>query len=54
MIDFQSMIKKASVFDVISFLVVQKGIGYPQIDNLFARYRFNVIGKGSLCEPLPK
>lgn len=47
MIDFKSMIEKESVFDVISFFSSsKKEIGYPQIDNFFVRYRFDVISNG--------
>ncbi|KGA33844.1 hypothetical protein KU74_10180 [Pectobacterium brasiliense] len=51
MIDFQTMFEKESVSDIVSFFAGSaKGIGYPQLDNFFVRYRFDVIGDGELLE----
>lgn len=51
MIDFKSMIEKESVYDVVSFFAGStKGIGYPQLDNFFVRYRFDVVGNGELLK----
>lgn len=51
MIDFKTMIEKESVSDVVSFFAGStKGIGYPQLDNFFVRYRFDVVGNGELLK----
>lgn len=51
MTDFKSMIEKESVSDIVSFFAgLTKGIGYPQIDNFFVRYRFDVVSRGELLK----
>ncbi|AVJ16757.1 hypothetical protein CLM71_06235 [Serratia sp. MYb239] len=51
MIDFKSMIEKESICDAVSFFAGStRGIGYPQLDNFFVRYRFDVIGNGELLK----
>lgn len=51
MTDFKSMIEKESVRDVVSFFAGLKSeIGYPQIDNFFVRYRFDVVSNGTLLK----
>jgi hypothetical protein len=51
MIDFKAMIEKERVYDVVSlFAGCTKGIGYPQLDNFFVRYRFNVVSNGELSK----
>ncbi|MBA5601400.1 hypothetical protein H1224_10070 [Pectobacterium aroidearum] len=51
MIDFNAMFEKESVSDIVSFFAGStKGIGYPQLDNYFVRYRFDVIGDGELLK----
>ncbi|WBL71042.1 hypothetical protein [Serratia liquefaciens] len=51
MTDFKSMIEKENVNDVISFFAgLTNGIGYPQMDNFFVRYRFDVVGNGELLK----
>lgn len=51
MTDFKAMIEKESVSDVLSFFAGStKGIGYPQIDNFFVRYKFEVVGNGELLK----
>ncbi|MCA6925615.1 hypothetical protein EXT66_07375 [Pectobacterium carotovorum subsp. carotovorum] len=51
MIDLKAIIEKESVSDIVSFFAGStKGIGYPQLDNFFVRYRFDVISDGELLK----
>lgn len=51
MINFKAMFEKESVSDIVSFFAGStKGIGYPQLDNFFVRYRFDVISDGELLK----
>lgn len=51
MIDLKTIIEKESVSDIVSFFAGStKGIGYPQLDNFFVRYRFDVISDGGLLK----
>ncbi|MBA0188625.1 hypothetical protein [Pectobacterium odoriferum] len=51
MIDLKAIIEKESVSDIVSFFAGStKGIGYPQLDNFFVRYRFDVISDGDLLK----
>lgn len=50
MIDFKTMIENESINDVILFFSGRdRLITYPQLDNFFVRYRFEVVGS---CELL--
>ncbi|UCZ77864.1 hypothetical protein LHL03_12325 [Pectobacterium carotovorum] len=51
MVDLKAIIEKESVSDIVSFFAGStKGIGYPQLDNFFVRYRFDVISDGELLK----
>lgn len=51
MIDYKSMFEKETVSDIIAFFAgKEKGIGYPQLDNFFVRYRFDAVGTGNLLK----
>ncbi|KAA3668080.1 hypothetical protein [Pectobacterium carotovorum] len=51
MIALKAIIEKESVSDIVSFFAGStKGIGYPQLDNFFVCYRFDVISDGELLK----
>lgn len=52
MIDFKGMIENEELSDALSFLVLKKS--YPIIDNLFVRYKFEVVEKAELYQEYRK
>lgn len=55
MIDFKSLVQKESVEDAVAFFARSpNGIGYPNLDRFYTRYRFDVISEGELLSTVIK